>query len=300
MSIHEDEVGTDVALVERLLRGQHPELADAGVTLLGSGTDNTMYRLGRDLLIRLPRTAETVAALEKELRWLPHLSAHLDHTVPTPLHVGEPTAEFPLPWAIYRWIDGDLPSAASVTDWATYGKDLASFVAELHAIDVPSEESRDGLSWYRGGLLPPHDEWVRKCLAEIAQLNADVDTDVLARYWSEALQVPPPTAPHVWLHGDLRPSNVLVSAGRLRAVIDFGGLSVGLPDAEHAPIWDLPAVARDTYRAELALDEPTWLRARAWAIMVGASGVPYYWETYPDFADECLRRLQAIVHEGHR
>lgn len=297
MSIHEDEIRTDPALVDRLLRDQHPELLGADIALVGGGTDNTMYRLGRDLLVRLPRTAATAAALTKELRWLPHLATRLDRQIPTPRYVGEPSAEFPLPWAIYRWIDGDLPSAASVTDWATYGKDLASFVAELHSIDLPGEGSRQGLSWYRGGLLQPHDDWVRECLAEIAKLDADVDTEVLTRRWAEALQAPLPTAPHVWLHGDLKPSNVLVEAGRLRAVIDFGGLSMGFPDAEHAPTWDLPAVARDAYREELTLDEPTWLGSRAWALLVGASGVPYYWETYPDFAAECVRRLQAVAED---
>lgn len=297
MSIHEDEIRTDLALVGRLLRDQHPELLGEEIALVGGGTDNTMYRLGQDLLIRLPRTVGTAAALTKELRWLPHLAARLDHEIPRPRYRGEPSQEFPLPWAIYRWIDGDQPTPATVTDWSAFGRDLAGFVRELHSIDVPAVDDREGLSWYRGGLLQPHDEWVRECLAEIDRLDADVDVAALARAWSEALALPAPTGPPVWLHGDLKPSNVLVADGRLRAVIDFGGLSVGLPDAEHAPTWDLPAEARNAYRAALGVDECAWLRARAWALMVGASGVPYYWKTYPEFAAECVRRLQAVVED---
>lgn len=80
-------------------------------------------------------------------------------------------------------------------------------------------------------------------------------------------------------------------------MIDFGALSVGFPDAEHAVVWDLPAPARDSYRAALDVDDHTWERARAWAIAVGISGVSYYWHTYPAFLAECLRRLRAIADD---
>lgn len=102
----------------------------------------------------------------------------------------------------------------------------------------------------------------------------------------------------MWLHGDLKPSNLLVQRGRLRAVIDFGGLSVGHPDAEHAPLWDLPPGARQAYWGAMSLDDATWLRARAWAIAVGVSGVSYYWGTYPPFVGECLSRLRAILADA--
>ncbi|MFI9202785.1 phosphotransferase [Streptomyces sp. NPDC053048] len=48
----------------------------------------------------------------------------------------------------------------------------------------------------------------------------------------------------MWLHGDLKPTNLLVREGKLHTVIDFGGLSVGFPDAEHSTVWDLPPQAR--------------------------------------------------------
>lgn len=102
-----------------------------------------------------------------------------------------------------------------------------------------------------------------------------------------------PSGPHGWLHGDLKPTNLLVREGRLRAVIDFGCLSVGFPDAEHSTVWDLPPDARQAYWSAAALDEPTWTRARAWAI--AASGISYYWNTYPAFVAECRARLTTIL-----
>ncbi|GAA2157974.1 hypothetical protein GCM10009760_60600 [Kitasatospora kazusensis] len=83
--------------------------------------------------------------------------------------------------------------------------------------------------------------------------------------------------------------------GKLHAVIDFGGLSVGLPDAEHSPLWDLPPEARQAYWDAIGLDDLTWLRARAWAVAVAVSGLSYYQDTFPAFADECLSRLRAVL-----
>src|SRR3712207_7739126 len=55
---------------------------------------------------RLPRTRSKVPSLEKELTWLPRLRPHLAHPIPTPVHAGRPGPGYPLPWAIYTWIDG--------------------------------------------------------------------------------------------------------------------------------------------------------------------------------------------------
>ena len=109
--------------------------------------------------------------------------------------------------------------------------------------------------------------------------------------WREALALPEPSGPLVWLHGDLRPGNLLVHDGRMHAVIDFGALSVGAPDAEHATVWDLPDRARRAYWDELDLDDATWTRARA-GDRGGGGRRPYYWHTYPEFVAECRARLR--------
>ncbi|MEQ7007025.1 hypothetical protein ABN028_12670 [Actinopolymorpha sp. B17G11] len=63
----------------------------------------------------------------------------------------------------------------------------------------------------------------------------------------------------------------------LHAVIDFGSLTVGHPDAEHATVWGLPPEARQAYWNTLNLDDLTWTRARAWAIAI----ILYYGRTWP-------------------
>lgn len=299
VTLHENEVPVDEEVIRSLLAEQCPQWTGLSLTPAGAGTENTMYRLGDDLLLRLPRTADKAHALRKEREWLPRLAAELPHLIPEPVHAGAPAAAFPLPWAVFRWIDGEEVRPDTVQDWAALGADLAAVVRDLHRIDLMGATRAGDLSWYRGGSLRACDEWITTCLADCrATVGERMDVDALERMWRAGLALPEPTRPHVWLHGDLKPTNLLVRDGRLHAVIDFGALSIGLPDAEHATVWDLPAQARHAYWDAIGIDDATWTRARAWAIAVGASGISYYWHTYPAFVAECQARLRSILSDA--
>ncbi|WP_037608400.1 aminoglycoside phosphotransferase family protein [Streptacidiphilus rugosus] len=299
MTLHENEIPADETLVRALLTAQRPEWAGLRLSPAGAGTDNTMYRLGEDLLVRLPRTAENGRSVRKEQEWLPRLAPRLSLPIPEPVHTGTPTEDFPLVWSVYRWIDGEEAGPDSVADWPAFGADLAAFVTELHAVDLMGATRADGLSWYRGGSLAPCDAWVGRALDDCrALVGAELDVDALERMWRAGLARPDSPAPRVWLHCDLKPTNLLARDGGLRAVIDFGALSVGSPDAEHAAVWDLPPQARHAYWDALGLDDATWIRARAWAVAVGVSGVSYYWHTFPAFVAECRSRLTAILADA--
>ncbi|WP_239095790.1 aminoglycoside phosphotransferase family protein [Micromonospora lutea] len=299
MTLHEGEIPVDEGVVRSLLTDQCPQWAHLPLSRAGAGTDNTMYRLGDDLLVRLPRTAAKASSLRKELRWLPRFAPLLACRIPEPRHTGVPTDVFPTSWSVYRWIDGDEVGPETVSDWATFGTDLAAVVRDLHAVDLMGATRTGDLSWYRGGELRACADWVGAALADCRGIvGTEIDVDTLERLWQMALDLPEPSGPQVWLHGDLRPTNLLVRHGRLHAVIDFGGLSIGLPDAEHAPVWDLPPEARRAYRNAVAVADSTWLRARAWAIAVAASGIPYYQHSYPAFVAECRARLEAILTDA--
>lgn len=296
MSLHEGELPIDESVVVSLLREQRPQWATLPLAPAGAGTDNVMFRLGDEMLVRMPRTAGNATSLRKEREWMPRLAPGLPFRIPEPVHAGSPSAAYPLEWAIYRWIDGCALSESSVRDWTAFGADLAAFVRALHRTDLMGATRTGDLSWYRGGSLGACDAWVSSSIDEVrALVRGELDVDTLERWWREALALPEPSGALVWLHGDLRPGNLLVHDGRLHAVIDFGGLSVGAPDAEHATVWDLPAQARRSYWDALDLDDTTWVRARAWAIAVAVSGVAYYWHKYPEFVAECRARLDAIL-----
>jgi aminoglycoside phosphotransferase (APT) family kinase protein len=296
--LHLDEVAIDEDLVRRLVDGQFPEWSGLALTPASGGTENRLLRLGDYLLVRLPRTPSAAAAVAKEHRWLPRLAPHLPLSVPEPCAVGRPGDGYPFRWSVYRWIDGAELDPERVADETALGRDLAGFVRALHGIDLMEAQREDPLSSYRGGSLRRLSSWAAENLEACRGLrDLDLDLAALASMWQQAMDLDEPQVPHTWMHTDLKPSNLLQRQGELVGVIDFGGLSVGDPTAEHAPAWDLPPGARHAYNDELRLDTSTRLRARAWALGIALSGVPYYWSTWPDFVQECLRRLRCILSD---
>jgi aminoglycoside phosphotransferase (APT) family kinase protein len=71
----------------------------------------------------------------------------------------------------------------------------------------------------------------------------------------------------VWVHGDVAIGNMLLKDSKLSAIIDFGGMGLGDPACDLVIAWTfLKDKARDIFIREMALDEDTWLRAKAWAL----------------------------------
>jgi aminoglycoside phosphotransferase (APT) family kinase protein len=129
-------------------------------------------------------------------------------------------------------------------------------------------------------------------------VGSQLDLDALEQMWLAALDLPEPSGAHVWLHGDLKPANILVRDGTLHAIIDFGTLCIGFPEGEHSTLWEMPTPARQAYRNVLDIDDLTWARARARAIAGSLVGIWYYQHTWPAFAAECQARLQLILTEA--
>ena len=94
--MHTNEVETDEDLVKLLIRNQFPQWAECDVEpVLSSGTDNALYRLGKDKLVRLPRIDWAVGQVEKEHYWLPKFTPHLPLSIPKPLTMGAPDEGYP-------------------------------------------------------------------------------------------------------------------------------------------------------------------------------------------------------------
>jgi len=89
--------------VQLLISQQFPHWAHLPLKAVPSaGTDNTLYRLGNELVVRLPRIGWAVESIEKEWKWLSKLAPHLPFSIPTPIAKGIPTEEYPWPWSVYR------------------------------------------------------------------------------------------------------------------------------------------------------------------------------------------------------
>lgn len=299
MTLHADEVPVSVATARGLIARQAPVWSDLPLRPAGEGTDNVMLRLGDHLVVRLPRTPGTAKDVDKERTWLPRLAPHLPLTVPEPVFAGEPDDRYPFAWAIYRWIEGAELTDTTIADWGAVGRDLAAFVEALHATDLQGARREGALSWYRGEPLAGRVAEGLAAVEEVRRLDAEVslglDLPAVERLLVELSATPQPDTALGWLHGDLRAANLLARGGRLAAVIDFGALSVGLPAAEHAAAWGLPPVARDAYRDRLGLDNDAWALGRGWSLLPNLTALPYYSQTWPEFARSCRDHIAMLL-----
>src|SRR5436309_13380314 len=109
------------ALAAQLVADQFPQWADLPIAPVAlDGWDNTTFRLGDDMSVRLPSSDQHALQVDKEQRWLPVLAASLPLPIPEPLGEGVPTPAFPRPWSIYRWRDGEHATAERIDDLTTF------------------------------------------------------------------------------------------------------------------------------------------------------------------------------------
>ncbi len=188
------------------------------------------------------------------------------------------------------WLPGRNANG-SISDVDLAAVDLAAFVTALRQIDTAGSHSRPPHG--RGAPLAENDDQVRR---SIVQLGDRIDADAALRSWQESLSAPAWDGPEVWVHGDLLPGNLLVVDGRLSAVIDFGGLNVGDPACDLQPAWNVFAGdSRARFRAELEVDDASWLRGRGWALCQAVSALPYYWDTNPGMVRQASHALAQVL-----
>lgn len=294
--LHADEVDVDASLVRRLLTAQFPTWAGRPLERVRSGgTDNAMYRLGEDLVVRLPRLPAAVAQVAKEQRWLPRLAPLLPLTVPEPMGLGGPGEGYPWRWSVYRWLAGE-EATAPVAAAGQAAVDLGRFLATLRAIDPVGGPGPGVHNGFRGGPLARRDVPTR---AAIADLHDVVDPVAAIAAWEAALAAPAWDGPPVWIHGDLIPGNLLADNGRLSAVVDFGCLGIGDPACDGMAAWTF--LCRDTrgdFRAAAGWDDATWARARGWALSWGLIALPYYRDSNPVLAGRARRAVDEVLADA--
>ena len=274
-----------------LLREQFPDLAPLGLVEVDSGWDNAIFRLGPDLVVRLPRRTMGAALLEHEQRWLPELAPRLPLPIPVPLHVGLPGHGYPWRWSICPWLPGESALRVAVDDELEAADALGRFVAAL-AEPAPFHAPTNP---FRGVALAPRTE---RLDAALGTLGDAVDRVAIRALWSDLVTTPPWPGSAVWLHGDLHPGNVLVDHGRISAVIDFGDLTGGDPAMDLSAAWMLfPSSARHVFRAAAGgCDDDTWRRARAWALAFGVACLASSADT-PEYTALGHRAIDAALQD---
>jgi len=250
-------------LVEGLVASQFPQWAGLPVTSVEvDGRDNTTFRLGSSMSVRLPSADRYVPQVDKEHRWLPVLAPRLPVPIPVPIGRGAPTPAFPRPWSVYGWIDGDLLTVERVPDTETFASDLAGFLAALYACE-PTGPAPGPHSFSRGGPVTTWDDQTRQTLEALRDV---IDARAALDVWDAATDARC-EAPAVWAHGDVTGANLLVRDGRLAGVLDFGCCAVGDPACDLTIAWTFfKGESRALFKALVPVEASAWARGRGWTL----------------------------------
>ncbi len=260
------EVDISPALIQQLLREQFPEHAEKDIWYLSAGWDNDMYRVGNELMVRIPRRFIAVELIENEQRYLPLLRSRIDSRInmPVPISNGQPSDIFPWPWTILKWQEGKM--AFQSAPLSNQIEPLADFLQQLHQPappDVPQSEVR--------GIPLKEREASYSQQLDLLKKSSNLITPNVTKIWNEAVNTKVPKE-RKWMHGDLHPRNVLVHQGRINALIDWGDLNAGDVATDLSCVWMLFEQQEDRKRFfdYYTTDKATIKRALGWAIVFGA------------------------------
>lgn len=293
--MHPNEVDIDGDLVSRLVVEQFPQWAELPIRLVDSpGTVHALYRLGDDLVVRLPRIGVSKAEVDKEHTWLPRLAPHLPLEIPVPHGRGVPTEDYPYLWSVYNWLEGETPKPNHLSNPKGLARDLAEFIVALQGVRVENAPSST-----RGTrTLATLDAPTRSALEASRGL---INTDAATAAWEATFETPEWRGPNVWVHADLLPGNLLLRGSRLGAVIDFGSVGLGDPASDVSVAWSLlPGDARQDFRAALRADDGTWARGRGLALSIALIALPYYQQTNPTFAEIARHTITEVLADHRR
>jgi aminoglycoside phosphotransferase (APT) family kinase protein len=293
VKMHPHQIDVTTADLHRLLSAQFPEWASLPAQRLPSaGTTNAMFRLGDDLVARLPFIPGDGVAVRAEVKILDGLRGRLPTQIPHALAVGEPDGSYPFAWSVLGWVEGETPVPEDLADAAGLIDDLVAVLGRLRALPID-----DAPRAQRSGPLAPLAGPVHEAIDE---LGGDFDGAVLHALWDDALATPEWAGAPVWVHADLLPSNLLVDEhGRLSGVLDWAAAGWGDPSCELLAAWNVfPAGARELFRERLGVDDAQWRRGRGWAVSQAALALPYYRETNPGMVEMAVRALRALERES--
>lgn len=278
--MHESQLSLGRSEAVRLVRGLLPSVAEADVTAVESaGTVNYLYRVRTGCAAKFPMqggdAVEVRAVLLAEHAAMREFAVVSTVPSPFPVAIGEPSAEYPLPWSVQTWIDGKIATPASVASSTSFAVDLASLIASLREADTQGRSfSGEG----RGGELAAHDGWIAHCLQQSEGL---LPVDRLRRAWT-SLRSLPRHGEDVMSHKDLIPGNVILSAGRLAGILDTDGFGPADPALDLVAAWHmLDARRRNILRTNLAIGDLEWRRGAAWAYEQAIGLVWYYVDSNP-------------------
>lgn len=261
--------------VNAILTTYAAEWADLPLKWLDStGTDNSLYRLGDDYVLRVPKRESAILPLKKELVWLPKLSG-LPLRVPEIVFHGKTQHDLGFDFGILRWVKGKVATPDQLSDSMQAAKALAQFLLALHQVKTDTAPKAGTDNHNRGVSLTVLNE---KTHASIDILADEVDVTKARRIWEMGCSVPMVEKP-VWIHGDLKADNMISCNGELKAVIDWGLAAVGDPAVDYAAAWTwVKPECRNAFQDQCNIAADDWHRSKSWALYCAVISLSFYRE----------------------
>jgi aminoglycoside phosphotransferase (APT) family kinase protein len=292
-----DEAPLDVDTAAAIIAADLPEFRGAAVERLGDGWDFKLFLVDGRWAFRFPKRRRCARTLEREIALLARLATTWSGgSVDFPryrYHVEAPR-RFAWPYAAYPLLPGTplVECDHDVAAPSVIGTDLGRFLRQLNAHPP----------------LPRPRHYRDQIAADLTSLRAELDAVAsalpphLAEAGQRALARPPAPEDDVvaFGHGDLGVEHLLVDAGRISAVIDWGDAGWGHPVADLVGLW--------AWGGDAAVDAAlaTWQRAfarRDWARLrqrgaAYAIGSAYY--GYKDGRDLLFRTALGWLERMYR
>jgi aminoglycoside phosphotransferase (APT) family kinase protein len=279
----------------RLLQDQFPKLAALDCVPLAAGTDHRIYRIGPDLVLRLPKSQSTALQILKEHEWLGFLSGKVSLEIPFPVGLGQPTEYFPYPWSLYNFIKGQSGTNLKLVDTSDNASALALFVKSLRSCDHSRGPKPGQHNFGRGGPLLDRDADTLRAIDGLADSSGRTRATGI---WTAAVTSSSQNKAVSWLHGDLQPGNVILRNKALTGVIDFGGLGVGDPACDLLPCWTIfSEKTRRSFCDGLDVDDDSWIRGKGWALTTAIVAYQYYKGKNDLMERQSLRTLKSVLRE---
>jgi aminoglycoside phosphotransferase (APT) family kinase protein len=255
------EIEITVDLVHALVAEQHPDLADLELSLVANGWDNTIFRLGSTLAVRVPRRQAGADLVDHEHRWVPGMVERLPIPIAAPVRLGRPSNVYPWSWSICPWFDGEVAADVVLSKPSADAERLGAFVAALHQ-PAPAEAP------FNANRGQPIAELRPRVVANVELLGPQIDARPVLERFERLAAVDEWTGRPLWLHGDLHSANLVVVDGAICAVLDFGDITSGDPAVDLAVAWMLfDEETRCVFRTAVGgVDDAMWGRAQAWAL----------------------------------
>lgn len=294
--MHGDQIKITAAHAIDLISAQFPQFRGEDIVELDTaGTVNAIYRIGSGHAARFPLRmmdpAECARLLDAEAKASAEFNERCPFPSPRPVGIGRQSPDYPLPWLVQTWIEGQIATPTGLCGSSAFAFDLVRLIVSLRTVDL-NGRTFDGRG--RGGNLTDHDGWMEVCFSKSERL---LDVERLRRMWGHLRKLSSAKR-EAMSHKDLIPGNLLVHGERLAGVLDTGGFGPADPSLDLVAGWHLlDRDRRAIFREALQIDDLEWRRGAAWAFQQAMGLVWYYKNTNPVMSELGRSTISRLIED---